>query len=107
MDGEYLVARGVVDDKGQLYMLLKAAEQLAGAGELPVNLRFACDGEEETGGHSIVDYLAADDRDADACVDLRRRHARARSPGLLHRDARGCATSMCASGPGRPISTPG
>ena len=68
VQGEYLVARGVVDDKGQLYMLLKAAERLAAAGELPVNLRFACDGEEETGGHSIVDYLAADGRDADACV---------------------------------------
>ena len=68
VDGEYLVARGVVDDKGQLYMLLKAAELLASADELPVNLRFACDGEEETGGHSIVDFLAADDRDADACV---------------------------------------
>jgi acetylornithine deacetylase/succinyl-diaminopimelate desuccinylase-like protein len=66
--GEYLVARGVVDDKGQLYMLLKAAERLAAAGELPVNVRFACDGEEETGGHSIVDYLAADDRGAHACV---------------------------------------
>ncbi|MBA3716628.1 MAG: M20/M25/M40 family metallo-hydrolase [Actinobacteria bacterium] len=65
---EYLVARGVVDDKGQLYMLLKAAELLAASGELPVNLRFACDGEEETGGHSIVDFLAADERGADACV---------------------------------------
>jgi acetylornithine deacetylase/succinyl-diaminopimelate desuccinylase-like protein len=68
VDGEYLVARGVVDDKGQLYMLLKAAELLANEGELPVNLRFACDGEEETGGHSIVDFLAADERGADACV---------------------------------------
>jgi acetylornithine deacetylase/succinyl-diaminopimelate desuccinylase-like protein len=66
--GEYLVARGVVDDKGQLYMLLKAAELLSAAGELPVNLRFACDGEEETGGHSIVDFLGADERGADACV---------------------------------------
>ena len=65
---EYLVARGVVDDKGQLYMLLKAAEELAAAGELPVNVRFACDGEEETGGHSIVDFIAADERGADACV---------------------------------------
>jgi acetylornithine deacetylase/succinyl-diaminopimelate desuccinylase-like protein len=65
---EYLVARGVVDDKGQLYMLLKAAELLAAAGELPVNVRFACDGEEETGGHSIVDFLAADERGAQACV---------------------------------------
>ncbi len=65
---EWLVARGVVDDKGQLYMLLKAAEQLAADGSLPVNVRFACDGEEETGGHSIVDFIAADDRGADACV---------------------------------------
>ena len=68
VSGEYLVARGVVDDKGQLYMLLKAAELLASSGDLPVNLRFACDGEEETGGHSIVEFLAEDDSGADACV---------------------------------------
>ena len=49
-------------------MLLKAAELLAAAGELPVNLRFACDGEEEVGGHSIVDWLAADERGADAAI---------------------------------------
>jgi acetylornithine deacetylase/succinyl-diaminopimelate desuccinylase-like protein len=64
----WLYGRGVADDKGQLYMLLKAAELLAGAGELPVNLRFACDGEEEIGGHSIVDWLAQDSRGADAAV---------------------------------------
>ena len=61
-------ARGIADDKGQLFMLLEAASRLALAGELPVNVRFACDGEEETGGHSIVEYLAADERDADVCV---------------------------------------
>jgi acetylornithine deacetylase/succinyl-diaminopimelate desuccinylase-like protein len=65
---EWIYARGVADDKGQLYLLLKAAEQLAAEGALPVNLRFACDGEEETGGHSIVDFLAEDERGADACV---------------------------------------
>jgi acetylornithine deacetylase/succinyl-diaminopimelate desuccinylase-like protein len=63
-----LYARGIADDKGQLYMLLKAAEELKTADELPVNLRFCCDGEEETGGHSIVDFLAADERGGDACV---------------------------------------
>jgi acetylornithine deacetylase/succinyl-diaminopimelate desuccinylase-like protein len=66
--GEWLYGRGVADDKGQLYMLAKAASELAAAGELPVNVRFACDGEEETGGHQIVDYLAADPRGADAAV---------------------------------------
>jgi acetylornithine deacetylase/succinyl-diaminopimelate desuccinylase-like protein len=66
--GEYLYGRGTVDDKGQLYMLLAAARELARAGELPVNVRIWCDGEEETGGHSIVDYLAADERGAQAAV---------------------------------------
>jgi acetylornithine deacetylase/succinyl-diaminopimelate desuccinylase-like protein len=50
----YLYGRGVADDKGQLYMLLSAARELARDGVLRVNVRFACDGEEETGGHSIV-----------------------------------------------------
>jgi acetylornithine deacetylase/succinyl-diaminopimelate desuccinylase-like protein len=66
-DGK-LYARGAADDKGQLYAQLRAAAELAAAGALPVNLRVACDGEEEIGGHSIVDFLAADERGADACV---------------------------------------
>lgn len=66
--GDDLYGRGVADDKGQLYMLLSAARDLAAAGELPVNVRFACDGEEETGGHSILDFLAGDERGADAAV---------------------------------------
>ncbi|HWG57195.1 MAG TPA: M20/M25/M40 family metallo-hydrolase [Gaiellaceae bacterium] len=66
--GEWIYARGIADDKGQLWMLLKATEELARAGELPVNVRFACDGEEEIGGHSIVDFLAEDERGADAAV---------------------------------------
>jgi acetylornithine deacetylase/succinyl-diaminopimelate desuccinylase-like protein len=64
----YLYARGVADDKGQLYLLLKAAELLAAENALPVNVRVACDGEEETGGHSIVDFLGEDERGADAAV---------------------------------------
>jgi len=64
----YLYGRGTVDDKGQLYMLLAAARELAAAGELPVNVRFCCDGEEETGGHSIVEFLEADERGADAAI---------------------------------------
>jgi acetylornithine deacetylase/succinyl-diaminopimelate desuccinylase-like protein len=66
----WLYARGVADDKGQLYMLLKAAELLAGSGDLPVNLRFAFDGEEEVGGQSVVEWLAQDRRGADAAVVL-------------------------------------
>src|SRR4051794_2999135 len=54
---DWAYARGVADDKGQLYILLKAAQRLVEANALPVNLHFACDGEEEIGGQTIVDYL--------------------------------------------------
>ncbi|MEI7760999.1 MAG: M20/M25/M40 family metallo-hydrolase [Thermoleophilia bacterium] len=77
----WLYARGIADDKGQLYMLLKAAELLAVAGELPVNLRFALDGEEEIGGHSIVDWIEADARGADAAIVF--------DSGMVERDVPG------------------
>jgi acetylornithine deacetylase/succinyl-diaminopimelate desuccinylase-like protein len=66
--GEYLYGRGTVDDKGNLYLLLAAARELALQGELPVNVRFCCDGEEEVGGHSIVEFLEGDERGADAGI---------------------------------------
>ncbi len=65
---EWAYARGVTDDKGQLYLLLKAAQRLVEAGALPVNLRFACDGEEETGGDTIVKWIERDERGADAGI---------------------------------------
>jgi acetylornithine deacetylase/succinyl-diaminopimelate desuccinylase-like protein len=66
--GEWLYARGVADDKGQLWTLLKGAQLLAAEGALPVNVRVACDGEEEIGGRSIVEFLERDERGADACI---------------------------------------
>jgi acetylornithine deacetylase/succinyl-diaminopimelate desuccinylase-like protein len=65
---EWASARGVTDDKGQVFILLKAAQRLADAKALPVNLRFACDGEEEVGGDTIVEWIGTDDRGADAGV---------------------------------------
>jgi acetylornithine deacetylase/succinyl-diaminopimelate desuccinylase-like protein len=64
----WFYARGIADDKGQLYTLLKAAELLRADNALPVNIRVACDGEEEIGGQSIVEFLEEDERGADACV---------------------------------------
>ena len=65
----YLYARGVVDDKGNSYLVLKAAPSCSRRrARCPVNVRVAFDGEEEIGGHSIVDFLAADERGADACI---------------------------------------
>src|SRR5262249_47437650 len=66
-DGWYY-GRGIADDKGQLYTVVKAAQVLSQDGALPVNVRVVCDGEEEIGGHTIVDFLEQDERGADACV---------------------------------------
>jgi acetylornithine deacetylase/succinyl-diaminopimelate desuccinylase-like protein len=66
----WLYARGVADDKSHLFMLVEAARQLAGEAALSVNLRFAFDAEEEIGGRSIVEWLAADERGADAAIVL-------------------------------------
>jgi acetylornithine deacetylase/succinyl-diaminopimelate desuccinylase-like protein len=66
--GEWLYARGVADDKGQLWMQLKAIEELARDGALPVSFRVVCDGEEETGGDAVNRFLAADEHPVDACV---------------------------------------
>ncbi|HEU5277762.1 MAG TPA: M20/M25/M40 family metallo-hydrolase [Gaiellaceae bacterium] len=66
-DGWYY-ARGIADDKGQLYTLLKAAQLLREQNALPVNIRVVSDGEEEIGGHSVVEFLESDERGADACI---------------------------------------
>ncbi len=54
-----LYARGAVDDKGQMYMHLKAIESLmkTGNGKLPINVRLLIEGEEEVGGESIAAYV--------------------------------------------------
>ena len=66
----WLYARGVTDDKGQLYMVLAAARALVAEGKLPINLRIAFDGEEESGGEAIGEWVAADTGPADACLIL-------------------------------------
>jgi acetylornithine deacetylase/succinyl-diaminopimelate desuccinylase-like protein len=63
-----IYARGAADDKGNFLPLLHAATELAKAGELPVHVRVAVEGEEEAGGESISAWLAADQRGADAAI---------------------------------------
>jgi acetylornithine deacetylase/succinyl-diaminopimelate desuccinylase-like protein len=55
-----LYARGAVDDKGQMYMHIKALEcLLATTGKLPLNVRVLLEGEEEVGGEGISAYVAS------------------------------------------------
>ena len=65
-----LYARGVADDKGNLFLLVEAVRQLASEGALPVNVRFAFDGEEEVGGDAVVEWVAQDAGAADAALIL-------------------------------------
>src|SRR5205085_11261545 len=54
-----LYARGSADDKGQMYMHIKAVEALRAInGTLPVNVKFLIEGEEEVGGESVAKYVA-------------------------------------------------
>jgi acetylornithine deacetylase/succinyl-diaminopimelate desuccinylase-like protein len=54
-----LYARGAVDDKGQMYMHVKALESLLAAhrGKLPLNVRVILEGEEEVGGEAIAKFV--------------------------------------------------
>ena len=54
-----IYARGAVDDKGQLWMHVKALESLlaACAGKLPINIRVIIEGEEEVGGEGIAAFV--------------------------------------------------
>ena len=54
-----IYARGSADDKGQMYMHIKAVEALlATTGTLPLNLKFLIEGEEEVGGESVAKFVA-------------------------------------------------
>lgn len=56
-DGK-LFARGATDDKGQFFTHLKGAEAwLKTVGELPVNVKFVIEGEEEVGGANLDKFL--------------------------------------------------
>ena len=54
-----IYARGAVDDKGQVWMQMKALESLLATGGLPLNVRVLFEGEEEVGGEAIASYVAS------------------------------------------------
>ncbi len=56
-DGK-IYARGADDDKGQLFMHLKAFEMMNATGTLPCNVKFMIEGEEEAGSESIGGFCA-------------------------------------------------
>jgi acetylornithine deacetylase/succinyl-diaminopimelate desuccinylase-like protein len=54
-----VIARGAADDKGQMYMHVKAFEVMMATGTLSCNVKFMIEGEEETGSDSLGPFLEA------------------------------------------------
>ena len=56
--GNKIFGRGATDDKGELITRIKAVEAcLKGTGDVPCNIKFVIEGEEETGSAHIEQYL--------------------------------------------------
>ena len=52
-----IFARGACDDKGQMYMHIKALEYMTSTGNLPCNVKFMIEGEEEVGSESLAWFV--------------------------------------------------
>ena len=52
-----IFARGACDDKGQMYMHVKALEYMTQTGNLPCNVKFMIEGEEEIGSSSLAWFV--------------------------------------------------
>ena len=67
-DGE-IYARGSADDKGQVFMHIKAVEaHLKQQGKLPLNIKFFIEGEEEVGSVHLDDFVRSHKSDLSADV---------------------------------------
>jgi acetylornithine deacetylase/succinyl-diaminopimelate desuccinylase-like protein len=55
-DGK-IYARGASDDKGQVYMHIKALETMLATKQLPCNVKFMIEGEEESGSEGLMHFL--------------------------------------------------
>jgi len=52
-----IFARGSADDKGQFYMHVKALEAMMASGDLPCNVKFMIEGEEEVGSDNLEKFV--------------------------------------------------
>ena len=55
---EKIYARGACDDKGQMYTHIKALETMVAQGNIPCNIKFLIEGEEEIGSDHLEPFVA-------------------------------------------------
>src|SRR5215211_5352389 len=77
-----LYARGAADDKGNFLPLLHVACELASAGELPVNVRFLVEGEEEIGSNAVIRHLRDQPPEVDCAIVFDSLMADERTPAI-------------------------
>jgi acetylornithine deacetylase/succinyl-diaminopimelate desuccinylase-like protein len=77
-----LYARGAADDKGNFLPLLHVACELARAGELPVNVRFLVEGEEEVGSEAVLHHLRDQPPEVDCAIVFDSLMADERTPAI-------------------------
>lgn len=85
-DGK-IYARGATDDKGQLFIHVKALESyLQTAGHAPVNMKFLIEGEEEVSSPNLVPFIKEhlDLLMADVCVISDTSMRSMEEPAILH-----------------------
>jgi acetylornithine deacetylase/succinyl-diaminopimelate desuccinylase-like protein len=80
--GGRLYARGAADDKGNFLPLLHVACELAREGELPVNVRFLVEGEEEVGSDAVLRHLRDQPPEVDCAIVFDSLMADERTPAI-------------------------
>jgi acetylornithine deacetylase/succinyl-diaminopimelate desuccinylase-like protein len=101
-----IYARGVSDDKGPMFIPIKAAEAFfATAGALPINLKLVLEGEEEIGSPSLNGFIA-DHRDmlaADYALSADGAMWRVDLPSIITGSRGLCALNLEVQGPAKDL----
>ena len=103
---DFLYARGASDDKGQVYVHVKAVEALLKSnGRLPVNVKFIVEGEEESGGESLAAFIPQNKGKLAADVALVSDTAmvNAQQPAIVYGLRGMCYAMLDITGPGRDL----
>ena len=117
-DGK-IFARGSVDDKGQLFLHVKALEaHLTTRGKLPVNIIVLAEGEEEVGSDHLAEFIEAHAKELLACDAVVISDSAMFAPGLpsilsslrglayFQIDVRGPATDLHSGSYGGAVMNP-
>jgi len=103
---DYVYARGAADDKGQVYVHVKAVEAyLRAAGRLPLNVKFIIEGEEEIGSANLRAFIA-DNRDllaADSALVSDSSILGRDRPALVYSLRGNCHVLLDITGPARDL----